>query len=165
MFLPNPGILAAGAGGGPKTYAEFQTHIRNKAINGKATWAAPSPSGASSLWTTCDSSLTGGMYGSTWLNRANVGGFTCRFLQHAFYSESIFISQASRGLDVYFEILPGEEIMAFVSVSRNGYTSLPASPGPYGAMMLSKLIRWDEDVNKAFVSNPYIGSSETEYTG
>lgn len=163
MFLSNPGILAAGAGGGAKTYAEFQAHIATLAVNGSRAWAGITNQTAGAFVTTA--TTEGGlMYGSSWntfFYRPNAS--TCRVLRHGFPSQAAFEAQVSAGRDIFFRIsnsTPDQPL--FSPLSRNGYTSLLSNDGTYPAATCTELIRWDGE--RAWKSAPSIGSGETEYT-
>jgi len=160
MFLPNPGILAAGLGG--KTYAEFQARIATLATSGSASWAGVNI--AAGAWTTAAAAVVGIMYDTPWNSSYEAASSRlARIVQHALPSQAAFDDQVANGYQMFVRIQDAADKINFVSVNRNGYASLSFNDGsPYPARTCTELIRWDG--SQAWQSNPSIGGSETLYT-
>lgn len=93
-----------------------------------------------------------------------------RVVQHACKDQATWDALIAGGFEVLVQItdagqLTGEDYLD--GVSRNGYTSQFAvgTFGPFPMSRLTRFIRWDDVLKKAFESNPSTGSlTETEYT-
>lgn len=163
MFMPNPGILAAGAGG--RSYEELQAHIDTLAVDGVGAWAGLMVSGSTSrARKTTASALSGNMQGSTWGPSAPGVGRTnavlCRALQHAFYDEPTFLEQISSGREIFYRT---QEVVAssLPSVSRNGYTST-SSASPISTARITEYIAWIG--GQPMRGDPVAGTAPTPYT-
>ena len=161
MFLAvNPGIQAAGNGG--RTYAEFQAKIAALATSGAASWSGVNI--AAGAWTTTAAAVVGIMYDTPWNSSYEAASSRlARIVQHALPSQAVFDDQVTNGYQMFVRIQDATDKIDFVSVNRNGYTSLSFNDGsPYPARTCTELIRWDGA--QAWTSNPSIGGSETPYT-
>lgn len=162
LGLGLPGAAVMRGGPPAKTYADFQSHIRSKATNGFVAWATNVGVGNSKFWTTAGT-VGGTMAGSTWNDKTDSSFAPCRAVQHAMKNQTIFDEQVASGFDIYFETADGGFVGVLNSVTRNGYTSVGASSGPYASRVMPLLIRWDDTLKKAFQSNPSVAGAETEY--
>ena len=159
MFLPNPGILAAGAGVSP--YDAFVAYITAQATGGATVWATNQAPNAGAYITTASAALGGVMVATSWNGsfRATAAA-PCRILQHALASEAIFNDQCAAERKIFYRLTAGASRANFVGVNRNGYASQSSSDGfTYGSRFCTELIRWDGE--RAWKSNPSIGGAET----
>ncbi len=161
MFLPNPGVLAAGAGGAMKTYAEFQAHIAVLANLGFRPWNNATAFSTGGYRTTA-AAETGTLLGTSWNDRMGVGVTTCRVIQHGLPSQLVFNEQVASGRDIFFRVEVLDSVRVFNGINRNGYLSQSYSgPTYYPSTRCTEIIRWDG--LRAWKSNPSIGSAETPY--
>lgn len=147
MFLPNPGILAAGAG---RTYAEFVAHITALATSGEIAWTATVGTGATGSVQrvrTTAASFSGQLYGSPAGGRvmmiSNVGwGITvARFVQHSLPDGDL--SGAAAGRQVYLEIEQGAGTPELTGKTVNGFTSQSLGAGIANSGHVRRVIWWD----------------------
>lgn len=161
--------VSAGVSSAPaRTYAEFQTQMAALATNGVRSWSATlTPVGK---YYTTAAAYTGSMVGSTWgpsaAEGANEGATLARMIQHGFADSTIATDQVTNTARVYFELAasPATNSSAFPAVSRNGFTSTASGSTGVPVRQMVDLIRWDFTLNKAYRSNPFAGTAETEYT-
>lgn len=173
MFLPNPGVLAAGAGG--KTYAEFVAHITALAtgipslgVPGAVSWGNPFASGQGSAYPgkfrTTAAAQAGTMYGTPWRQGAGYGwvwtgnSSACRAVQHGLPSEAVFLDQIASGRQIYYATSPGSTQLVY-ALSRNGYQSDGGTE--VAAANITELLFWDGA--RAQRMQPSLGLGPTPY--
>lgn len=165
MFLPNPGIMAAGAQ--ERTYEDFEAHITALATSGPIDFNATMTARPGAYRTTVGEFHWGTMYGSPWQHwfTSNSNYAPVRLvLRHALPSVAVY--DAQKGRQLFMRTIKKLAPEPYVTVYRNGFGSLASNPPDSddgGAeTLLVELIRWDRD--RAWRSNPSIGSPEAEYT-
>lgn len=164
LHMPSPMLLNAGG----KSYEDFRSHIATLAT-------APSRvpqhnvgqfiTATSSVRVTLDGGTTAYMTGSSWNSRFQAVGTTfLAAIWHAMPSQAVFNAQNSQGLEVLITItVPGSQ-QTYSALSRNGLQSDGGTlDQSYTYGRVTRLLRWDAALGKAFESNPSIGGAETEY--
>ncbi len=122
MFLANPGVLAAGAGG--KTYAEFVDHIAGLSTSERV-WTDTAIWSAGSYLTTA-AALAGGMTGSSWMAPfRGIGTATaiCRVVQHGLASLTDLNDQISSGRKLLVRVSASSAPTGYAALDRNGFLS------------------------------------------
>lgn len=167
MFLPNPGILAAGVSI-TKTYPQFLAHITLLATNGERAWDSSSLAGGTDQRThrTAPSmaDLSGlTMTGSSWgpLSPAGLARFSspARAMQHALPNEALFNALRSTGYEILYTVSAASS--AAVSPStRNGYTSL--GPVTTNVSTIPEVIYYDPTLGPMRMQ-PHLGLGPTPY--
>lgn len=154
---PNGVRLPVSAGGlVAKTYAEYQAAI---AALPTAAWGTDAGVATRAFRTTA-AAATGSMVGSSWFQSFHSGA-PSRLVQHGVQTLEIFNAQVSGGFELYLEITSASSL-AVGALTRHGYTSAEgAAANPRGRV--TRLIRWDDTLKKAFESDPSIGGAETEW--
>lgn len=157
-------VKARPAGGGAKTYADFQAHIATLATNGAKSWTS-AVNAAGSFRTTVGAVL-GALAGSSWsaqFRRAADAGSTStasltRVVQHGFPSEAVFNSQSGLEIFVRFEASSTGPV---TGLTRNGYTSYSSADGA-DRMICPMLLYWDG--TQAQRMQPSLGLGPVPYT-
>ena len=158
-------VKARPAGGGAKTYAEFQAHIATLATNGAKSWTSAVNTNGSFMTTV--GAASGGLAGSPWsaqFRRGTDAGATSaasltRVVQHGFPSEAVFNSQS--GQDIFVRI-DYSSTGPVTGLTRNGYASYSSATG--ADRMICSMLLYYVAGEGAFAMNPYGGSGPTPYT-
>ncbi len=165
LHMPSPMLLG---GAEEDLYPLFLARINALATDGTVSWAS-SPSALNTVKVRVTPSAgIGTMTGSTWASIAPNLTYA-RGIQHALPSAAVFNGLASSGHQIYFEMFGG--LFMFdgngpYGKNRNGYSSANFSgeyDSAYLAFRIVDLIRFDAATGKAWRSNPFSGSAETEY--
>lgn len=153
-------------GSGVRNYAAWQAEATRLATNGFKDFNTNFNSGdRPAVYKTTATTPNNTLFGSPWGGRAfsvNFGSIG-RVVQHGMQSQALFNEQVAGGYDIVVQIASAatQNVLSF---ARNGYTSLDSTANPDAfAATCPLLIRWDNTLQKAFQSNPFAGSAETEY--
>jgi len=168
MFLPNPGVLAAGAGGAMKTYAEFQAYVAAQATGGLIDWynSFPSP-GAFRLIGTNSNPAFMALNGTSW-GPSSANGFQAASsaaggaVIHGLPSQAVADALVAAGREVLATVaaLPGNATT--LNLTRNGLTS-GWSPSANGRMAMTRLDYFDPTLGP-MTMNPSTGAGPTPLT-
>lgn len=165
MFLPNPGVLAAGVGSG-KTYEQFLTHITSIAVNGSKSGSGiydePDGTYGTRRYVIEDLSQSGTMTGSPWANYFAVGASAySRIVQHSMPSFDSFVTQIDGARKLFIRIdWDANEYPLFSGVLRNGYQSSGFPSGLLAQASVGELIFWD---GVPFIMRPASGVGPEPY--
>lgn len=174
MFLPNPGILAAGVGG--KSYDDWLAHIATRTPY-LADWSLRSdfwPGYATGIRigpATTDN--YGAMYGSPWSSRGFSqtsppgAAISHRVVRHSVASASVFDAIVSAGGVVLLMPVERYDGANYLSVNRNGYQSQSGSNSSGISMHITECSYWNPITGKPETMNPdqNIGPVPYEHTG
>ena len=161
MFLPNPGVLAAGTQ--ERTYAEFVAHITALADD-VVGWEADLVSEGAFVTQAAYSGPFGSMNGSSWGPSSPSGwaaalnNAASRVVQHGLASKKDFDEQRIGGQWIFLRVvfISGA---AKPSVARNGYTSI--ARGSVQGRACTDLLYWHE--GRAWKMQPHLGLGPEPY--
>lgn len=151
MFLPNPGVLAAGAQG--RTYDEFVARINAistypgtfEAFNSQMSWAGDL---ARSLVVAANTGTLGILYGSPWgplsengFHNSSSFGFVAR---HGLPSAGEWSAQIASGRRLLFDISNIFQVDSLPDVNRNGAVSQSLSGSGLNARSLTRILYWGD---------------------
>lgn len=166
MFLPNPGILAAGAGISVP-YATWLAYVTAKPGVTARAWRSSNVVASGLYRVTCnatDDISTDTLYGSSWVStfRLQSGlSYTSRIVQHALPSEAQFNAQRTAGKVVLMEMSAVSTAEPALSRNRNGFVS--TADGLQQRTI--PMIAWhDEGLQQVMMSNPYLGTDPVPYS-
>lgn len=157
MFLPNPGILAAGAQG--RTYDEFVARINAISTYPGTSFTFEDQTNylgetVISAVIVANSSSLGVMYGSPWgplspdgFQGAATLGFVAR---HGLPSASEWSAQIASGRRLLFDISNTFQVDAFPDVNRNGAVSQSLSGSGLNARRLTRILYWSDGPMQIF---------------
>lgn len=148
-----------------KTYAEFLAKVTADATSGTRAWNAVSALSVGSYITVC-ATETGTLTGSPWQSvfLGNTGGAPaiCRVVQHGLPSQAVFNAQVAAGRTVFVQVDTGVTPPGYISLDRNGYTSL-ANATTVGPRVVP-VLRWYDDVLGPLESNPSTGAAPVPFS-
>lgn len=149
----------------PRTYPDFVDHITGLATAGSLGFNSNVVSTSAAKYrTTVVNAFSGIMNGTSWSDRFLQGANVSRVITHAFPSLAKLQEAVTNTRQVYFEHPNADVAFVFTGLNRNGFSSTSYSDGEgYIALKITRLIRWDDTLSKAFQSDPSVGGSETEY--
>lgn len=157
FFAPNPGVLAAGVSTG-KTYAEWVAHATTLAA-ATVSWTGGVSGG--NFNTTAAPVTSEVMTGTPWGNRfRGPTSAVARMIQHALPSEAEFLAQVADARVIYFKTSSLAVGPSYVSLSRNGYTSL-ANGATGGPMICTDVKFWTP--SGVFSMNPNLSLGPFPY--
>lgn len=164
MFLPNPGVLAAGAGAS-KTYADWQAHIA--AISDsipQGDWFDPSPG----MKRVVLAAGTGSMFGSPWksffLAAFPFIASPRRVIQHGLPDAATFNAQVSGGREVLLRLNYYGNEQVYTRLNRNGFISSGGDmEAEYQAYHCDLVGWWDEATQTALMNNPQAETGPVPY--
>lgn len=147
------------------TYAAFLAHINAKeSPTVIASWDSGTFLSAGAYVVTAGASATGNMFGSPNQQAVFYGVPPSRLIQHAVSSQAQHNAIMANARRCWFRATSAGNVDPFVSVDRNGYTSLGESDGsPDPAVYIDQVIWWDESLG-ARQRNPVGNRAETAYT-
>ena len=167
MFLPNSGILAAGANI-ERTYTEYVAHITSIATNGAVSWTSELLYSGTTLrkFRATASTFSGQLYGSPAAARfgtSSVGGSSynsvARIIQHSLPDGDV--TGATPGQVVYFEVQGLTTYPALVGKTVNGYTSLSIAANFTESSSVPRIIWWSD--GRAWWRNPFNNTAPEPY--
>lgn len=165
MFLPNPGILAAGAQ--ERTYADWLAHIAARAPKIINEGDSPGIAFQSLTRVQMGTGSEGSMFGSSWVSSvseqgAHFIGSAARAIQHGMLTQAAYNAQrASQSivlLKMYSAWLP-----QLTGALRNGYVSDSVYEEVF-AISIDELSFWDASLKKPITVRPYLNTGPFDYT-
>lgn len=165
MFLPNPGIMAAGAT--DDGYSAFVTHIETIATHGNIPWGQRINFGVDQVrsYVTTADAFIGSMYGSPLggyvPNDSGFGAPVRRLVQHSLPNGDL--SGADPGRKIYLRLrAPNQSQPSFTGKTVNGYTSSNLDIGQQFLIISCEQIIWWSS-GSAWTRNPFTATPKTPY--
>lgn len=164
MFLPNPGILAAGAQ--ERTYADWLAHIAARAPKIINEGENPGVGFQNLTRVQMGTGTEGSMFGSSWVTSvseygANFAGSAARAIQHGMLTQAAYNSQRA-SLSIVLLKMGGTWLPQLTSAFRNGYGSNSVYEEVF-AMYIDELSFWDASLKKPITVRPYLNAGPFDY--
>lgn len=160
MFLPNPGIMAAGAQG--RTYEDFVAHITALTTSTPHGWNEAGLFSKTRFISTANAQPTTELYGTPWANHYGTDFATpARIANHGLPSYEIFQEQITSNRQIFFDCQGIQPQSLFIEYWRNNFYSWYAEGGPYNASICNSILYWHQ--GRAWKMRPFLGLGPEPY--
>lgn len=165
MFIPNPGILAAGTQ--ERTYADWLAHIAARAPKIINEGENPGVGFQNLTRVQMGTGAEGSMFGSSWVSSvseqgAYFNGSAARAIQHGMLTQAAYNSQRASQSVVLLN-MGSTWLPQLTGVFRNGFTSESVYEEVFGMAILD-LSFWDASLKKPITVRPYFNTGPFDYT-